>query len=234
MEQRWATVISMVKKRKVLYIILGVNIVGAVFGFVWYEGQLARTLWYFRPFVPDSPLSALCFAIALAGFLWPPRHAYARRLIPFIAAVAVTWLPKYGLWCVFVLLWEWTRLHSLPLATWVLIGSHMGMAMEALLVTRMVPLLRFSREHLAVAAVAMLLNDYADYVYRVFPYLPYNDMLPFMTVFTPLLSVAILAAWWRVTPSTLDHSSASGDDVFQNEADAHQRETCVSATEPFP
>ncbi|MHB1630558.1 MAG: DUF1405 domain-containing protein [Bacilli bacterium] len=212
MDQRWPAVMGMVKKRKVLYIIYTLNIVGTLFGFAWYKGQLARTLWYFRPFVPDCPLSSLWFAIALSGFLWPPRRSLARRMLPFMAAVAVTWLSKYGLWGIFVLLWELARQQALPFEAWALLASHLGMVVEAVLLTGIVPLLRFSRGHLAAAGATLLLNDYVDYVYGVFPYLPTIDMLPFITVFTPLLSLAVLAAWWRATPAVLNSGSASGDD----------------------
>ena len=42
-----------------LNLLLICNILGTLYGFIWYGDQLAKTPWYFLPFIPDSPIASL-------------------------------------------------------------------------------------------------------------------------------------------------------------------------------
>ncbi len=185
--------------RKFLLLLFTFNLIGTLFGFAWYKGQLAHTLWYFTPFVPDSPLSALFFTIALSLYLW--GHNRYPRAQAIISALATTWLIKYGVWCDYTLLYEWVGSKWLPMEAWVLILSHAGMVFEAVLYSLFVRILRFSFGQLLFASLTLVINDYADYVYGVYPYLPNSSMLPMMTVLTPILSIiAIVIAYPVLNP----------------------------------
>ncbi len=59
----------MLKQRSVLSFLLVVNILGTIYGFIWYGNQLKETLPIFWPFVPDSPMASLFFVFVLIAFL---------------------------------------------------------------------------------------------------------------------------------------------------------------------
>ena len=82
---------------------------------------------------------------------------------------------------------------------YMLIGSHLGMALEALLYFRF---MRAGIAPLLVATAWILLNDTMDYTYNIFPYLSgklYDD-LPAVEAFTYGLSIfsfgAALLVWY--------------------------------------
>lgn len=180
--------VTWLTKEWFLWIALTLNAIGAVLGYWWYAGQIQRTLWYLIPFVPDSPLSVTFFIIAM----WLTIRRSHSRLRQVISAVAVTWMMKYGLWCVYILLFARATGSSLYFEGWLLIVTHFLMAFEAVLYANVIRFLRFDRTGLLIALVTLLINDYGDYVYGVFPYLPKLSMLPMMTVVTPLLTLLII------------------------------------------
>lgn len=186
-------------RRDVLFFVLAFNIVGILFGFTWYRGQLARTSTLFWPFVPDSPVSAFFFAVALTLWL-AQKNASRHAIYRLFGALSATWLVKYGLWCDIVLLTQFSHTLWLPLEAWLLIISHTGMIAEAFLYTLFAPLLTFEKGELFVAGATLFVNDYVDYVYGVFPYLPDHNMLPFVTVATPLMTLATVSLFYRLTP----------------------------------
>lgn len=179
------------------------NVVGAALGYVWYLGQMQQTVWYLRLFVPDSPLSVTLF---IAAFLLSRWHK-ASRLTGLVSALGVTWMIKYGLWCVYILGFARVSAGALHFEGWVLITTHALMVTEAVLYSRVVPYLRFTLADLLVAFATLLINDYVDYVYGVFPYLPRLSMLPMMTVLTPIITLLVIAYWFlrlhrqKVNPS---------------------------------
>src|SRR5690625_7112448 len=60
---------------------------------MWYESQLSVTPPIFIPFVPDSPTATLFFTIFLLFFIFGKN-------VPYVEALAITSLFKYGIWAV--------------------------------------------------------------------------------------------------------------------------------------
>ena len=56
-------------QRWIIIILLICNILGTIYGYDWYSGQLFITPNYFKPFVPDSPTASLFLCISI------PIHA---------------------------------------------------------------------------------------------------------------------------------------------------------------
>src|SRR5690625_6954144 len=70
-----------------------INLIGTIYGFIWYDSQLAVTPAIFLIFVPDSPTASLFFTIFLLFFLF-------KKNTPYIEALAIITLFTYGIWAV--------------------------------------------------------------------------------------------------------------------------------------
>jgi uncharacterized membrane protein YpjA len=191
--------------RPFLWLLFIVNFFGTVYGYIWYEGQLAETLnshplWQIV-FVPDSPTASLFFTIALLYFLFPPKRSYGLVMIGryIIEGLAVVCSVKYGIWAVSMILagaWQGAELNW---QHYMLMASHLGMAFEALLFFRFMKAGAFS---LIIATGWLLLNDTVDYTFGIFPYLAdeLQDDLTAVRMFTYGLSIFSLCAGllvWR-------------------------------------
>jgi uncharacterized membrane protein YpjA len=154
-----------------------------------------KPLWLVL-FVPDSPTASLFFTIAIvyllmdsyikSGIRNPLRGTSLIRGI--IEALAVMASFKYGVWAVAIILWTAFKGEPMNWQDWMLSISHGGMAFEALL------FLRFFQVRwigLGVAALWIFGNDYIDYHYGVFPWLPnaLNNLLDSVRNFTIGLSI---------------------------------------------
>ncbi|MGO4693133.1 DUF1405 domain-containing protein [Paenibacillus sp. 2TAB26] len=191
--------------RPFLWLLFIVNFFGTVYGYIWYESQLAETLdshplWQIV-FVPDSPTASLFFTIALLYFLFPPKRSngLVTVLRYIIEGLAVVCSVKYGIWAVSMIVagaWQGSELNW---QHYMLMASHLGMAFEALLFFRF---MKAGAVSLIVATGWLLLNDTVDYTYGIFPYLAkqlYDD-LDAVRAFTYGLSFFSLAAGllvWR-------------------------------------
>ena len=170
--------------RSVLWMLLIVNVIGTIYGYIWYRYQLAETPAIFLPFVPDSPTASLFFVLVLTAFL-------LRRHFPLLEALAITTLVKYGIWAVVMNLLVWKATGNLDVAGWMLIISHGAMAVEGRLYA---PVYRFRWPHLAFAAVWTLHNDIIDYVFGMMPrYSVLNQYISPIGYFTFWLSIASIA-----------------------------------------
>ncbi len=49
-------------QRSWLMMLLICNILGMIYGYIWYGEQLSHTPWQFKIFVPDSPTATLFFS----------------------------------------------------------------------------------------------------------------------------------------------------------------------------
>jgi len=191
--------------RPFLWLLFIVNFFGTVYGYIWYEGQLAETLnshplWQIV-FVPDSPTASLFFTIALLYFLFPPKRSYGLVMIGryIIEGLAVVCSVKYGIWAVSMILagaWQGAELNW---QHYMLMASHLGMAFEALLFFRFMKAGVFS---LIIATGWLLLNDTVDYTFGIYPYLAeeLQDDLTAVRAFTYGLSIFSLGAGllvWR-------------------------------------
>ena len=52
-------------QRSILVILLICNVLGTIYGFIWYGDQLLKTQWHYLIFVPDSPIASLFLCISI-------------------------------------------------------------------------------------------------------------------------------------------------------------------------
>ena len=168
-----------------LHALLWVNVLGTLYGYEWYRGQLVKT-WnehgeWLVAFVPDSPTASLFFSVTLWYLIRDVSRA-RRAAEPLRTAqdapltwrglwegLAVITQVKYGIWAVAIIFWGASQGDTILWQEWMLVGSHSAMAVEALLYMRFY---RFTALAVAVGAVWTLTNDFIDYTFGVFPYLP--------------------------------------------------------------
>jgi uncharacterized membrane protein YpjA len=185
--------------RRVLWPLFWVNALGTVYGYQWYAAQLVETVTEISPylviFVPDSPTASLFFTLSILFLLIAPRepeHGRGSFIRGLIEALAVITSVKYGIWAVAMILAGSAQGDPLVWQDWMLMFSHAGMAVEAVLYGRF---FRKGWIHVAAAACWTLLSDVVDYTFGVFPYLPrplYDD-LGAVQLFTIALSVLGIA-----------------------------------------
>jgi uncharacterized membrane protein YpjA len=155
-----------------LRLVLICNVVGTVYGYYWYKNQLVD-VWLNHPnwmilFVPDSPTSTLFFVLAMMYVLWPQLNRFALRFKPYIEAIAIVSSIKYGLWAVAIILagaYQGVELGAIDL---MLMGSHLIMAVQVIVYTRMFD---YTKIAVITSAFLTLLSDYLDYKYWIFPWL---------------------------------------------------------------
>lgn len=152
----------LLKQRFILWPLFIINILGTIYGYIWYKHQLADTPWHFLPFVPDSPTASLFFVFALAGFL-------LKKNFPWFEALAAITLIKYGIWAVGMNLGGILVSQTITLENWMLMTSHLGMAVQAILYA---PFYRIKKRHFWFAAAWTFHNDVIDYIYGMFPRYP--------------------------------------------------------------
>ncbi|CQR46681.1 hypothetical protein BN1058_00954 [Paraliobacillus sp. PM-2] len=167
-----------------LLILFFVNLLGTIYGYIWYGDQLAGTPTKFLLFVPDSPTASLFFTIFLAFFIF-------KRHVPYIEALAMVTLVKYGIWAVVMNFLLLIFNGTLSWAGYMLIVSHGAMAIQGLLYA---PFYKIKMKHLLVAAIWTLHNDVIDYVFEMMPH--YGSLNIYMNeigYFTFWLSVCAIS-----------------------------------------
>ncbi|RJS59536.1 DUF1405 domain-containing protein [Bacillus sp. PK3_68] len=174
--------------KRFLLILFFINLVGTIYGYMWYAPQLVRTDWFFWPFVPDSPTASLFFTIVLLGFLW-------KKSWGLFQALAIVTLFKYGIWAVVMNVLVLKVTGYLPWEGYMLMASHLGMAIQGLLYA---PFYRIKPWHLIIAAFWALHNEIIDYVYMQYPSYPQLHLyIKEIGYFTFWLSVfSIFLAWY--------------------------------------
>lgn len=160
------------ESRSILWALLIINGLGTIYGFIWYGNQLLDTPWQYLIFVPDSPTASGFFTL----FILYRLMGSSNRWIESFAAVTSL---KYGIWAVAMIvlgaigrlapLGESLSLASFDQVDWMLMTSHSGMALEALLFIKWY---RFKWIHLLGIGLWTILNDFMDYIAGVHPYLP--------------------------------------------------------------
>ncbi|WP_246067594.1 DUF1405 domain-containing protein [Paenibacillus koleovorans] len=167
----WAR--ALLFSRPMIVLLVLVNFMGTIGGYLWYGNQLVYTSEHFGaiylPFVPDSPTASLFFTIALSLLLLPgdgPRKS-------FLGGLAVTFgmvtSVKYGIWAVSMIVAGWSQ-GDMPLwQDWMLVFTHTAMAIEALLY---VGLFVLEWMQFLWVAIWLLLNDFLDYHAGIYPWLP--------------------------------------------------------------
>ena len=192
---------ALLTSRPFLWLLFVVNLLGTIYGYIWYGNQLVYTannhpLWQLI-FVPDSPTASLFFTIVLLYLLFPPRQPsrLGRGIRMLIEALAAATSVKYGIWAVAMIFAGYAQGNTLGWQDWMLVGSHLGMAAEVLLYVRF---MTFGRVALVAAGGWLLLNDTLDYTYGIYPWLPrvLEDDLTAIQWFTIGLSVfSVLLVW---------------------------------------
>ncbi len=169
--------------RAFLTLLLIINVLGTVYGYYWYKGQLSITEPIFYIFVPDSPTASLFFCFAILGWL-------LGRNFKLMEALALVTLIKYGLWAVAMNLLTLVETGYLSPIGWMLVASHFLMAVQAVLY---LPNYRFEKWHVLVVAVWTLHNDVIDYLFGQMPiYHVINNYPSHIGYFTFWLSIACI------------------------------------------
>ncbi|MFA1611899.1 DUF1405 domain-containing protein [Halobellus rubicundus] len=138
---------------RLVWVIVAVNLAGAVFGFWHYRFQLMNSRLVIWPAVADSPLATLCMAASLVS--WK-----VGRNRDWIHALAFLGNLKYGFWVVFVQLAINDVLTTGDPYHWFLLVSHFGMGIQALVVYRYA---EFTVPAVSVATLWFSFNDLVDY-----------------------------------------------------------------------
>lgn len=182
--------------RPLLWLLVIFNGLGTIYGYMWYGHQLIYTIEnypdWLLPFVPDSPTASLFFTFALIFLLYPSFLSPLRSwpwLRATIEALGVITSIKYGIWAVTMIVWGAALGDQLNWQHYMLIASHLAMAVEAMLYVRHFSIVKTT----ALFALSwLLLNDTIDYSFGVFPWLPTELLahLGAVCAFTFALSVA--------------------------------------------
>lgn len=116
------------KDRRILALVIFINIIGSLFGLYYYWEQLSVTPWYYWIFVPDCPLYTFLMIFALIFLI------AGKRYDTFNTITAVG-LAMYGTWTMVILLY-FNEIYFAPanaLMSTGLFVSHFGMALESVL-----------------------------------------------------------------------------------------------------
>lgn len=199
--RRYGPLLAMLHAAPLIHLLFWINLLGTIYGYIWYGEQLAATAAetpLLLPFVPDSPTASLFFTGSLA-FLLADRHpAWRGRLRPLaplralVDALAVVTLFKYGVWAVVINFADGWQGGGISPVQWMLIASHAGMALEAVIYAGR---LTYGKLALLLASGWTLANDALDYGLGIHPYLypPLLDDVPAIAVFTVCMSAVSIA-----------------------------------------
>ncbi|MBU9711804.1 DUF1405 domain-containing protein [Evansella tamaricis] len=181
------SLLQLLRNRTFLWILLLINIGGTIYGYIWYDAQLAITPKIFLVFVPDSPTASLFFCIVLGAFL-------LKRNFPLVEALAAVTLFKYGIWAVVMIVASATAGDTLTWKQYMLIFSHLGMAVQGLLYS---PYYRIKPWHLIAVAVWTLHNDVIDYIYGMHPWVArsiymYYSEIAYFTFWLSMISLFLV------------------------------------------
>ncbi|HFN8644862.1 TPA: DUF1405 domain-containing protein [Staphylococcus aureus] len=147
-------------QRSWLMMLLICNILGMIYGYIWYGEQLSHTPWHFKIFVPDSPTAILFLVISISMILIQKQNS-------IIDALAFVTLFKYGIWAVIMNILFIIEQGDITVNGLILMFSHSIMAVQAIY---FYPRFKRSMIGISVAMTWVFLNDYIDYFHLLFPY----------------------------------------------------------------
>ncbi|HDH1988312.1 TPA: DUF1405 domain-containing protein [Staphylococcus aureus] len=147
-------------QRSWLMMLLICNILGMIYGYIWYGEQLSHTPWHFKILVPDSPTAILYLVISISLILIQKQNS-------IIDALAFVTLFKYGIWAVIMNILFIIEQGDITVNGLVLMFSHSIMAVQAIY---FYPRFKRSMIGISVAMIWVFLNDYIDYFHLQFPY----------------------------------------------------------------
>lgn len=175
----------LLSNRSFMWALFIINLLGTIYGYIWYGAQLERTEPIFLPFVPDSPTASLFFTVALFGLLIGKQWG-------LVQALAVMTLFKYGIWAVVMNILTLIVTGDLSWLGWMLVASHFGMALQGLLYA---PFFRVKPVHLIIAALWTVHNEIIDYVFMQYPVYSqlhlYIQEIGYFTFWLSILSIFI-------------------------------------------
>ncbi|GAB6990280.1 DUF1405 domain-containing protein [Paenibacillus pini] len=178
---------SLLMNRYFLWLLFVCNLLGTVYGYIWYAQQMVYTMdhnpFWQVIFVPDSPTASLFFTIAVLFLLYPPKSLLGIGFRHLVEALAVVTSVKYGIWAVSIIFASVAQGSEMVWQDWMLVASHTAMAVEALIYVRF---FKFGGSVIIAAAAWTFLNDTVDYTYGIFPWLPQqlNDDVSSIQFFT--------------------------------------------------
>lgn len=190
---------TLLMNRSFLWLLFWCNVLGTIYGYIWYGNQLEYTLTHYSAgllvFVPDSPTASLFFTLSLLFLLYPPKSHLLKTIGHVIQGLAVVTSVKYGVWAVSMIVGGWSLGGDVVWQDFMLIASHLAMAVEALIYVRF---FGFRMWSLIVALAWTLLNDVMDYSYEIFPWLPSElyAHVDKVQIFTFTLTVLSFLAGW--------------------------------------
>ncbi|MCS5031885.1 DUF1405 domain-containing protein [Staphylococcus aureus] len=147
-------------QRSWLMMLLICNILGMIYGYIWYGEQLSHTPWHFKIFVPDSPTAILFLVISISMILIQKQNS-------IIDALAFVTLFKYGIWAVIMNILFIIEQGDITVNGLILMFSHSIMAVQAIY---FYPRFKRSMIGISVAMTWVFLNDDIDYFHLQFPY----------------------------------------------------------------
>jgi len=155
------------RHKAVLSVLFVINLLGTIYGYIWYEPQLRDTPLIYWPFVPDSPTASLFFTVVLGLWIVGKRS-------PLLETLAFITLIKYGVWAVVMNVLFLRTLGSdadtfTVLMALMLMVSHGAMAVQALLYA---PFMTWTIRSFVLTLVWVIHNDVVDYVLGQWPRYP--------------------------------------------------------------
>jgi uncharacterized membrane protein YpjA len=186
----WSYFTGILMNRSFLWMMIVINGLGSIYGFYWYKEQLAETPEYLRIFVPDSPTASTFFTLVLITYLF-------RKSVPTLEAFAAVTSFKYGVWAVAVILVSFALGDQQYPEHYMLMISHGGMAIEALLYARFYSI---QYRHILYVGAWTIGNDLLDYVLEIHPWVSnslevYHIQLGWATFGLSLLSLWLIYAF---------------------------------------
>lgn len=200
LERLWDFLEGFGRDRRLLALLVLVNLGGVAYGFYYYGLQFTLTPPWLWPWVPDSPLSVGFFALAMALRL-------GGRASPLVEWLAFLANLKVGLWTGYVLVHydahfaTWAAPLGSSLNFW-LLWLHLAMAVQALVLARSLTLGWWS----ATAAAWFGLDVAMDYGLAPFTFngcvgtkpitVPCEEIPLLVAITVALWLAAVAAAWW--------------------------------------
>ena len=158
---------------RLAWLIVGINLVGTVFGFWYYRFQFSVEPVLAWPVVPDSPVATLFIALSIAGW----KLGRSRE---WLNALAFFGCLKLGAWTPYVLLvFRDGFVASTPTwLYWFLFWSHLAMVVQGFVIHRYSD---FPVRAVALALGWYGLNDLVDYFVPVVG-TPHHTALPIQPI----------------------------------------------------